>query len=106
MTSTKTQSELEAPAKVYQVDAVSRQIEELSTFVKNMTSTYVTGQTVAAMVQLLKTDTDKEAAKLADRVDILETSRKNSTKLLWTLFTIVIGLIANTAFQQLINVGR
>jgi hypothetical protein len=100
MTTSKTQDEMETPAKVYQVDAVSKQIEELANLVKSMTATNVTTQTLELAIKDAKDASDK-ATKLA-----IEESKTNWVKAGWLIFGTLLYLVGNNIWQVVGTIGR
>lgn len=91
----KTQEESEAPAKVYQIDAVVKQLESIESLIKSQTNTYITKDANALALQI------RDA-----KIETIEAKLKDWKKLGWVLITVVVGLLANTLWQLVINTGR
>ncbi|MBB0998313.1 hypothetical protein G6024_14665 [Dietzia maris] len=96
------QDESEKPAKVYQVnalaekiDAVVRTQEELKQLIVNQSQTYPTRPE-------LKLELQKRDSKIAS----LEKTLGNYSRVVWTLVTAVIPMLAVTLWQLIVNSAK
>jgi hypothetical protein len=91
----KTQEESEAPAKVYQVDAIAKKLADIELLIRDQNITYITKDELALAL-----------LPVTSRVKNLEDKDRNRSKLVWVLVSAVTALAANTLWQLVINTGR
>lgn len=91
----KSQEESEAPAKVYQVDALAEQLRNIEALIRTQNATYITKDA-------LKLDLQVRDARIATLQDKLKTW----TRFGWVVASAVATLLADNVWQLIVNSGR
>jgi hypothetical protein len=101
---------MEATVKVYQLEAVSKQITEFKElYISNLnvfSQTYITKSEYHAALQDAITEREKVTTSLCSRIDTLELEASNRKKLIWILIGSVAVLFVNLVWQYVINSGK
>ncbi|MBB1037410.1 hypothetical protein [Dietzia natronolimnaea] len=102
MTTRSSQDESEKPAKVYQInslvdkiDNVVRTQEELKTLIVNQSNTYPT-----------RTELQLELQKRDSRISAQQKTLSNYSRVVWTLVTAVIPMLAISLWQLIVNSAK
>lgn len=96
------QDENEKPAKVYQVNALNEKIDsvmksqdEMKTLILSQNQTYPT-----------RTELALELEKRDNKIDSIKKTLANYSRVVWTLVSAFIPMLAVTVWQLLINTAR
>lgn len=99
---TRSQDENEKPAKVYQFNALAEKIdnvvrtqEELKTLIVNQSQTYPT-----------RTELRLELQKRDSKIEALQKTLGNYSRVVWTLVTAFIPMLAISLWQLIVNSAK
>jgi len=95
VTANKSQDEMEAPAKVYQVDAIATQLTDIKSLILANNVTYVTKDELK--LELLERD---------GKISTLRGTLKTYSKVIWIVGSAILYLLATNAWQLLTNTNR
>lgn len=102
MVSKSTQDESEKTAKVYQINALSDRVdiviqaqEDLKNLILNQNQTYPT-----------KTELALELEKRDNRIESLERTVGNYSRVVWTLVTAFVPMLALSVWQLIVNAAK
>jgi len=95
MAESKRQAESEAPAKVWQVDALAQKIDTIEALIRSQNTTYPT-----------RTELKLELQKRDSRIADISKTLKNYNRIVWLFGVAVVGLVANLIQTFLQNLGR